>query len=221
MVMDGDLQDQPEEIPKLYGKALEGYDIVVGRREQRQDGLLKKAVSRLFYGILSYLTSAEQDGTVANFGIYHRKVIQAVCSLRENLRFFPIMVRWVGFRFTAIPIEHAPRGAGKSSYTCKKLLNLALDVMLAFSDKPLRLTIKLGFLISATALIFAANILFRSFFFGYAVMGWASLIVSLWFFSGLTIFILGIMGIYVGKIFDEVKGRPLYIAREKKNVKAS
>lgn len=211
VVMDCDLQDQPEEIQKLYCKAKEGFDIVFGRRHNRQDRILKRLGSSLFYRILSYMTDTKQDGSIANFGIYHRKAIDSIKSMRESLRYFPVMIRWVGFNHTAINIEHAERYSGQSSYSFKKLANLALDVILAFSDKPLRLTIKLGFSISAISFFCALYIILRVLFGIERVEGWSSLIVSVWFLSGLIIFTLGLVGVYIGKIFDNTKKRPLYI----------
>jgi glycosyltransferase involved in cell wall biosynthesis len=214
VVMDCDLQDRPEEIPKLYAKAQEGYDIVFGKRVERQDRFLKRMSSKLFYRVFSYLTETEQDASIANFGIYHRKVIDTVINMREQLRFFPTMVKWVGFRSTAIPIEHASREEGKSSYSWKRLLNLAFDVIISFSDKPLRLTVKLGFFLSLFSFLYALYIVIRALLGIRGIMGWPSLIVSIWFFSGLIIFILGIIGIYISKIYEETKKRPIYIVKE-------
>lgn len=220
VVMDCDLQDRPEEIIKLYNKAQSGYDIVLARRYQRQDSILKKLSSKLFYKILSYLTGAKQDSTIANFGIYNRKVIEAVSNMRESIRVFPIMVRWVGFKSIAIDVVHAERAEGKSSYNFNKLFNLAIDIMLAYSDKPLRLTIKLGLLISFTAFLFTLYIVIRAISGGYTVLGYASIISSIWFLSGLIVFVLGVMGLYIGKIFQGVKNRPVYIIDSSLNLKA-
>ncbi|GIM45643.1 glycosyl transferase [Collibacillus ludicampi] len=214
VVMDCDLQDQPEEIPKLYAKAQEGYDIVFGQRVERQDRLLKRMSSKLFYKVFSYLTDTEQDASIANFGIYHRKVIDTLVNMREKLRFFPTMVKWVGFRSTAIEIEHASREQGKSSYSWKRLLNLAFDVIISFSDKPLRLTVKLGFFMSFFSFLYALYIVIRALLGIKGIIGWPSLIVSIWFLAGLIIFILGIIGIYISKIYDEAKKRPIYIIKE-------
>lgn len=214
VVMDCDLQDQPEEILKLYQKAQSGYHIVLARRHNRKDGFGKKLFSKIFYKILSYLTGAEQDNTVANFGIYHRKVIDAVCSMRESIRYFPTMIRWVGFNRTSVNVEHASRAEGKTSYNFKRLLNLALDITLAYSDKPLRITVKAGLLISFFALVFAVITIIRYLTGSIFLMGYASLIVSIWFLSGLMISILGIIGLYLGKTFEGVKSRPIYIISE-------
>lgn len=217
VVMDCDLQDQPSEIIRLYNKAHEGYDLVFARRNNRQDKYLKKMSSTLFYKLLSYLTDTPQDPTIANFGIYHRKVIENVKNMRESLRYFPVMVRWIGFKSTAIDIEHASREEGNSTYTFRKLLNLSINVMLAFSDKPLRLTVKLGLTISVLSFCYALYIIFTALNNDVVVLGWSSLIVSVWLVGGIIIFILGILGTYLGKTFDQTKKRPIYIVREKLN----
>ena len=125
VVMDCDLQDQPEEIVKLLSKAQEGFDIVLAQRENRQDSFFKKTYSKLFYRTLGYLTGSEQDESVANFGIYSNKVISEIVKMRESIRYFPTMVKWVGFKVTKVTVEHAERIEGKSSYNLKKMLNLA------------------------------------------------------------------------------------------------
>ncbi len=218
VVMDCDLQDRPEEIPNLLAKALEGYDIVLARRHERRDNFFKKLFSRAFYGVLGYLTGSHQDSSIANFGIYHRKVVEAVIKMRESIRYFPTMIRWVGFRRTAINVEHAEREEGKSSYNMKKLLNLALDIMLAYSDKPLRMTVKAGLIISISALLVAFYNVIYALVVGFAVLGYASLMVSIWFLGGLIILTLGIIGLYIGKTFEGVKNRPIYLVNESVNI---
>lgn len=211
VVMDCDLQDRPQEIINLYNKATEGYDIVLAQRKTRNDSFFKRLSSKLFYKTFAYLTGIPQDESVANFGIYSRKVINALNSMRETARAFPIMIKWVGFSKTHIEVTHAERFTGKSSYDFKRLINLALDIIVSYSDKPLRLTIKIGFFISLFSILFAMYNLI-AYLTGYIkVTGYASLIVSIWFLSGLIIFIIGIVGLYIGKTFDGVKRRPIYI----------
>lgn len=212
VVMDCDLQDQPEEIPKLYEYARqEVYDLVFARRVERQDSWLKRAGSRWFYQVLSYLTETKQDPAIANFGIYHHKVIVAVLSMRENIRYFPTMVRWVGFRAGWLDVAHAERAEGSSSYNLRRLFNLALDIILAYSDKPLRLTVKLGLFISAITALLILVTLIRFISGDIVVLGYTSLIISIWFFSGLILSVLGMVGLYIGKTFEQVKSRPVYL----------
>ncbi|GAC1381671.1 MAG: glycosyltransferase family 2 protein [Hymenobacter sp.] len=211
VVMDCDLQDRPEEIPALFACAQQGYDLVLARRTDRQDTWGKQVLSRWFYCVLSYLTDARQDPAVANFGIYHRKVIAAVLTMRESIRYFPTMVRWVGFRTGYLAVAHAERAVGSSSYGLSKRLRLGLDVMLANSDKPLRLTVKLGLVLAGGTFLFVPITLLRYWAGQIYQPGYASLIISIWFFSGLLLAVLGMVGLYIGKMFEQVKNRPLYI----------
>lgn len=218
VVMDCDLQDQPEEITKLYQKAQDGYEIVVGKREERQDSLIKRLRSKIFYYILEYFTDLEHDGSIANFGIYSNQVIQSVNQYREHSRAFPLFINMVGFKKIAIPIAHAKREQGQSSYTYKKMVNLAIDSILAHSNKPLRLSIKFGAWISLFSISYGFWLIIRYFVYSVPIPGWTSLMVVLFFMFGILFGVLGILGLYIGKIFDEAKGRPLYLAQEKINL---
>lgn len=213
VVMDCDLQDQPEEIPRLYAKAQEGYDIVLARRGVRQDGFLKRLTSSLFYKAFSYLADIEYDGEVGNFRIMSRKVVDSFKEMREQLRFFGGLVQWLGFPTASIRVEHAERFEGQSSYTFAKLWKLASETIIAYSDKPLRIGVRIGFTMAALAFSYGIYILLHAFIYGSPIPGWNSLIVSLYFIGGIIIAMLGIIGIYLGKTFDESKKRPLYIVR--------
>lgn len=204
----------PEEIPALLARAQLGYDLVLARRTNRQDSWSQKMLSRLFYQVLTFLTDTPQDAAVANFGIYHRRVITAVLTMRENIRYFPTMVRWVGFRRAYLDVAHAERAIGSSSYGLGQRLRLALDTLLANSDKPLRLTIKLGLSLAGGAFLFVPVTLFRYRVGQISQPGYASLIISIWFFSGLLLSVLGMVGLYIGKTFEQVKNRPIYIVDE-------
>ncbi len=217
VVMDCDLQDQPEEIINLLNKAKEGYDVVFAQRLERKDKFFKRIFSNLFYKTLSYLTGSKHDASIANFGIYNRKVIDSVCQLREKIRYFPVMVKWVGFKQTKIFVEHSNRFEGETSYSFKKLINLSIDVILAFSDKPIRIIIKIGGVISLFSFVFAIWNIIRYVIGDITVSGYASLIVSIWFLSGLILMTLGVVGLYIGKIFEGVKNRPIYIISDKLN----
>lgn len=217
IVMDCDLQDRPEEIPKLYAKTQEGYEVVFARRGKRKDPVFKRIFSRLFYKIFCYLTEIQYDHEVANFSIVSRKVVENCRLMREQLRFFGGLVGWVGFPSTSVDVEHGNRYQGDSSYALKKLWKLAGDIIIAHSDKPLRLAVKFGFIISFLAFSFGIYILFRALFYGSPIMGWSSLMVSIYFIGGIIISILGIIGIYLGKTFDETKKRPLYIIAKEVN----
>lgn len=211
VIMDCDLQDVPEEIPNLYRKAQEGYDIVLAQRVERQDTFFKKLSSKAFYAVFSYLTDTRQDPSTAQFGVYHRRVVDTLLNMRERLRFLPAFIDWIGYRTVALPVRHAEREHGGSSYSLNKLLHLAFDTMLAFSDKPLRLTMKLGFAISCFSFLFGMYVIGEALLGVPEPLGWGSLMAAILFFSGLIILLLGINGLYIARIFDEVKRRPLYI----------
>lgn len=211
VVMDCDLQDQPEEIPRLYAKAQEGFEVVLALRLRRKEPWLKQLISRLFYWLFSYLADIRYDWRVGNFRIVSRKVVESFRQMREKLRFFGGLVDWMGFPAVSVEVEHAQRYNGKTTYTLHKLWKLAVDTIIAYSDKPLRLSIQMGFIMAAGAFIFGCYVFFRALLHGFAVMGWSSLMVSLFFIGGVIIFNLGIVGIYLGKAFDEIKKRPLYI----------
>ncbi len=214
VVMDCDLQDRPEEILKLYAKAQEGYDIVFGRRENRQDHYFKKLSSRLFYRIFDYFTETNTDESIANFSIISKKVLCALRKYKEQNRSYALFVNLLGFKRTDIEVEHARREEGKSSYTFSKLLNLAIDGIVSQSNKPLRLSIKLGFFISLSAILYAGWLVLRYLLYGINVEGWTSVMVSMYLISGMLFLNLGFLGLYIGKIFDETKNRPLYIVDE-------
>lgn len=217
VVMDCDLQDQPEEIVNFYNKAQEGYDVVVGRRVIRRDSVFKKLGSKIFYRIFDYLTDQNNDETVANFGIYSKKVIDHYKTFKEHYRFFPFFINWIGFERAEVIIEHAEREAGKTSYNFGKLLQLATDTIVSYSNKPLRLSIKIGFAFAALAVVYIFWLIFKYFIFGIPVEGWTSVMVSIFFMGGLIIANLGIMGLYLGKIYDETKNRPLFIIEDTVN----
>jgi dolichol-phosphate mannosyltransferase len=211
--MDCDLQDRPEEIPRLYAKALEGFDIVQALRGPRRDPLLKRCTSSLFYKVFSYLADIEYDGNSGNFRIMSRKVVDNFRRMGEQLRFFGGLVQWMGFPTACIEVSHAERYEGKSTYTFTKLWKLAMETIIAYSDKPLRLSVRFGFLMAFFAFCYGVYILSRAMLYGSPILGWSSLIVSLYFIGGIIITILGIIGIYLGKTYDETKKRPLYIVR--------
>lgn len=215
VVMDCDLQDRPEEIPAFFEKAAEGYDVVVGRRMSRKDPFLKRMTSKWFYMLFNYLTGQKIDHRVANFGLYARKVIESIKRFAEKDRAFGLMVVQAGFKRAAIDISHGERTEGESGYSFKKRLNMALDLILSHSVRPLRLTVKAGFVIALLSAFSAGFLILKKIITPATISGWTSLIVAVCFFSGLIIATIGMVGLYVGKIFDQVKNRPLYIVDEK------
>lgn len=215
VVMDCDLQDRPEEIPRLYAKALEGYEVVLARRGRRQHSLGKRLASRFFYMTLNYLADMRYDAEVGNFRMISRKVVNCYRQMRENLRFFGGLVDWMGFPTATISVEHSERYAGESTYNFTKLWKLGIETIIAYSDKPLRLSIRFGFLMSFASFFFAIKIAVNAMTVKSPVLGWSSLMVSLYFLGGLIISLLGIIGLYLGKTFDETKRRPLYVVSQR------
>lgn len=218
VVMDCDLQDRPEEIIELYKKAKMGFDIVLARRINRKDSIFKKLYSAMFYKILSYLVGSNYDKTIANFGIYSRKVINSFCKMRESVRVFPIMIKWLGYQTETIDVTHSERANGKSSYNFRKLINLAINIILAYSDKPIKGIIKVGLLISFSTFFLAIIVLYRYYLGKITVSGYTSIILSIWFLSGIIIVMLGVIGLYIGKIFEGVNSRPIYTIDQKINI---
>ena len=202
------------EIKNLYKKAKEGYDIVLAKRLNRKDSFIKKSTSFVFSKIASYMSGFEIDYRTSNYGIYSKRVIENYKSLPESKLFFPFIVQWLGFPKSAIEVEHSERLHDKSSYRISKLLNLAFDSILYSSTKPLLTTIKIGLFISALSFIYSGYIIFKKFAYGIPVLGWASTTASIWFLSGLVITVIGVVGAYVGKVFEETKKRPMYIIED-------
>ena len=214
VVMDCDMQDQPKEIEKLYQKTQEGFDVVLARRVQRKDTFSKKLGSKLFYKCFNYLAGIEINQEIANFGVYKKKVIDSVLSVNDYIKFFPLFINWVGYNSTTIPVQHASRTEGESSYGFSKLLSLAFNVIISFSDKPLKIFVGFGLIISGLA--FLVGVFFSILYFLGKIIepGFASLILSIWFLSGTIISCIGIVGIYLGKTFNQTKNRPVFIIDE-------
>lgn len=217
VVMDCDLQDRPEEIPNLYYKAQEGWDIVYARRVDRKDHFLKKFSSTLFFITLNWLTGACEDKKIANFGIYKSNVILEFNKMPEYSRSFGSLIRYLGYKDTAIDVIHAERAYGKTSYTLSKLIELTLDVLISSSNKPLKLTVTIGIIMSILSMLLASYNIVAKLSGIIELSGFTTTIFSIWFIGGLLLFVLGIIGLYIGKIFDQVKGRQLYIIRNKIN----
>jgi len=218
IVMDCDLQDRPDEIPNLYNKAIEGWDVVMARRTERKDKLAKRITTNLFYRAYNYLSGLDTDRSIANFGIYKAKVIQEYNKMGEGARSFPSLVQFLGFKSCAIDVRHSERFDGKSSYTFATLFKLAGDVIISNSNKPLRMITSLGFIVSVLSFAIAIyNVL--SYYLGFIkVPGFTTTVFSIWFVGGLILTVLGVIGIYIGRIFNEVKGRPLYVVSKVVNI---
>lgn len=218
VVMDCDLQDAPSEIPALYRKAnQEDLDVVFAQRIERQDKPLKRLSSWSFFTLLGWLTGVPQDPTTANFGIYHRKVIQAVCQMPERDRSFPLMVKWAGFRTGKLPVQHQARAVGETSYTLRKLIKLSVNIALGYSEKPLRMVAGTGIACALVAFVLVGMSLLRWWDGDIEVAGYTSIIGSVWLIGGLVMFCLGVVGLYVGQVFRNVQHRPYYIIADAVN----
>ena len=217
VVMDCDLQDRPESIPELYGKACEGFDVVFAKRVDRKDSALTKFLSKSFYKVYEYFTDGTYDASLCNFSISRRIVIQNYCKLREHNRGYTMFIKWLGFRQTAIELVGDERFSGSSSYSFSKKMNMAFELITAQSNKPLQLSIRIGFVISLIAFAFLTYTVLRQLLFNDGAAGWTSLIASIYLMGGIILAAIGIVGLYVGSIFTEVKNRPLYVIEEDVN----
>ena len=213
VVMDCDLQDRPEEIPRLYEKAMEGYDVVFARRAQRQDNPLKKFLANQFYKVYRFATDGNYDGAVCNFSIVKKEVVQNYCKMREQHRGYVMYMKWLGFRQATIDVEHNERFEGKSSYSIKKRMDMALELLTSQSDKVLRLFAEIGFAMSLVSFLVIIGLVIYHFVANVSV-GWTSIIATIVLVGGLIIMVVGVVGIYVGNIFMQTKDRPLYIVRQ-------
>jgi glycosyltransferase involved in cell wall biosynthesis len=221
IVMDCDMQDRPDQLHKLYAKAMEGYDMVLARRYEKQYSYLKKLSATLFYRVFSFLTDTKQDPSINAFGIYHRKVILAVKEMGDYVRFLPILAQWVGFNRTAIDVEHASRHSGDSSYSLKRLMRLAFSVILSFSEKPLWIGLQFGVLVSIVSFLAGCITAFNYFRGAIDVPGYTSIVISIGFLSGIIICFIGLTGLYIGKIFEKVRNRPNFLVHHTLNIEES
>ncbi|HRI20649.1 MAG TPA: glycosyltransferase family 2 protein [Panacibacter sp.] len=217
VVMDCDLQDDPSEILNLYNKTKEGFDIVLAQRAVRQDSKMKKITSKWFYKFYSYFTDTQQDETLANFGIYKNDVIKSVNQIGDHERVFPTLVQWVGFKKAKISVGHNQRFAGKSTYNFSKLFSLAFRMIISFSDKPLRIALLIGSFVSFASFCFGIFYFIEAISGRITEPGYASIIISIWFLGGTILFFIGVLGLYIGKIFEKVKNRPNYIIEQTQN----
>lgn len=214
VVMDCDLQDVPENIPLFYHKAMEGFDLVVGKKINRQDNIFRKFESFIFYKFLEKLTGVKVSIGVGNFGIYNSKVIDALLLMKEEFRSFGIQIVWLGFNRFEIDIDSDERYEGTSSYTFFSKWKLALNTITSFSNRILGFIILLGVLISIGAFSLISFNVIMVWFNPDKIPGWSSIILSIYLSLGLVISTIGIVGLYVGKIFSQVKYRPNFLVSE-------
>ncbi|MCO7124754.1 glycosyltransferase family 2 protein [Sporolactobacillus shoreicorticis] len=217
VVIDADLQDPPELILKMIEKWEEGYDVVYGKRVERKgETHFKKLTARLFYRTLKMSTDIDIPLDTGDFRLIDRRVCDEMKRIPEKNRFIRGLVSWIGFKQTAIEYVRNERFAGETKYPLKKMLKLSIDGLTSFSYKPLKLATYGGALLSLAGFVYMVVALSLKLFTSNTVPGWTSLIVIQLLFSGFTLFILGVIGEYIGRIYDETKDRPLYIIKEAK-----
>jgi glycosyltransferase involved in cell wall biosynthesis len=215
VVMDCDLQDRPEEIARFYAHVKSSaYQGVFGRRTRRQHGWSKRVTSRIFYALFGYLVGMKIDPTVGNYSMISRQVVLNYRRFRERNRNYGLNVHWMGFDLAYVDVQHDARHKGESTYGYGALLRFAIETVLFQSTKPLLLSINLGLATALLALFYGVYLIVRAYAWAVPVPGWTSVMVSLYFLAGITFVILGVIGLYVGAVFVEVKGRPLYIVKQ-------
>ena len=219
IVIDADLQDPPELIPKLVEKWREGYDVVNAKRIKRKgESLLKKVMSYIYYRLLFYLSDINVPRDTGDFRLLNKNALDALLKLREKHRYMKGLFVWVGFKQKEIEYEREARFKGKTKWGFFSLFNLAFDGLTSFSIMPLRLASTIGFLSALIGFFYGAVIVFKTLFFHEPVAGFTSLVVLVTFFGGIQLLSIGIIGEYIGRIFNETKNRPLYVV---KNIQGS
>ncbi|MBN1622784.1 MAG: glycosyltransferase family 2 protein [Clostridia bacterium] len=219
IVMDADLQDPPEVIKDLIAKYKEGYDVVYAVRSKRKgETFFKKFTSKVFYRFLRYMCNIDIPVDTGDFRLISRKVCNVMKSLTERNRYVRGLVSWVGFKQAAVEYVREERFAGETKYPLRKMLKLSMDGITSFSTKPLTMSKNLGFLTAAAGFIYMIVVVLQKFVFGKTVQGWASLAVLILLLGGIQLIMLGFIGEYIARIFDESKNRPLYIIEEKINI---
>jgi glycosyltransferase involved in cell wall biosynthesis len=218
VIMDCDLQDQPEAIGVLYSTAMTGFDQVVAIKTERQHSLVKRVTAWAYVVFMSKICGVKINQNIGNFGIYSETVIGQIRSLKEQNLTFGLAAIWVGFNRAEIPIVHAERTHGRTTYTLRKLVSSAISGFTSYSDRPLKLVVTTGFLTAGSATVFGVLILIKQIVNGGATSGWASLMVVLLTMFGVLLAALGIVGLYVGNALQETKGRPKYIVRTETNL---
>jgi dolichol-phosphate mannosyltransferase len=211
IVMDGDLQDRPEEIPRFLEEYRNGFDVVYAQRVDRQEGLILRFCYFLFYRVIAVLADVRLPLDAGDFALMSRRVVDRIVAMPERHRYLRGLRTWVGFNQTGIPVSRAPRASGTSSYSFSRLVRLAFDGIFSFSVAPLRAASILGFVATAAAVIFSLYALYARLFTGESPRGFTALIVVITFFSGVQLLFLGVIGEYIGRLYGEAKGRPEYI----------
>ena len=219
VLIDADLQDPPEVIPQMVEKWREGFDVVYGKRTKRKgEGVFKKITAYFFYRFLRSMTETDIPKDTGDFRLMDKRVCEWMRLLREKRPFVRGLVRWVGFRQTSVEYVRDERAAGETKYPLKKMLGLATDGIFSFSYKPLKLAGYVGFALSLISFVYILVVLYQRLFTQQFQPGWASLMAIILFFNGIILIMLGILGEYMGRIYEEVKDRPLYIVARSRGI---
>ena len=220
VMLDADLQDPPELIPRMLDHWLDGTDVVYAVREQREgESRFKLATARWFYRLFDMLAQVDLQHNSGDYRLLDRRALDALLSMRERNRFLRGMTVWVGYTQAAVPYRRDPRYAGETKYTLTRMLRFSLDAIVSFSDRPLQLATLLGFVISTLAFI-AIPVVIVLRIVGSYLPGFGSITIAILLLGGIQLIAIGIIGEYVGRIYDEVKGRPLYLVRAQRNMPA-
>lgn len=215
VIMDADLQDPPEVVLQMAARWREGYDIVYGIRDVRaEDTWFKRASARAFYRLLRRVSDVEIPSDVGDFRLVDRKVVAAMRRLPERARYLRGMFSWVGFKQVGVPYVRARRFAGRTKYPLRKMIRLATDALISFSGAPLKLALTAGFIVSVLAFIAVVAAVIVKITGAFTVPGWASIVAGVSFLGGVQLLVMGAMGEYVARIYEEVKRRPLYLVNE-------
>lgn len=219
ILIDADLQDPPELIAEFLEQWRAGYDVVYAVRTERQgESWFKKWTSKRFYRILQSMSDVDIPLDTGDFRLMSRDVVDSLKQLPERHRFIRGLVSWVGYRQIGIPYVRAHRYAGNSKYPLRKMIKFSVDGITSFSFKPLQFATKLGFFVAVMGFLFAIVIIIEKLFTKLTIQGWTSMMVVVLFLGGIQLILLGVMGEYVGRIYDEVRGRPLYLVQETQNL---
>lgn len=215
IIIDADLQDPPEVIPEMISKWNEGYEIVYGKRKNREgESLFKRITAKIFYRMLNGLTGYKMPVDTGDFRLIDKKVCNVIKELKEKSRYMRGLISWAGFKSTFVEYNRGKRLAGSTKYSIGKMIDFALTAIFSFSNFPLRIASCVGFILSFFSFLYLLVAVYEKLFTNYTIIGWTSIIALNSFFNGIVLIILGIIGEYIGRIYDETKGRPLFILKE-------
>ena len=215
VLMDGDLQDYPEDIPKLHSRMLEGFDVVYGIKEKKNDSMIRNIYSRIFVRVMNRLSDHRVEHSTSMFRVMSRRTVDQLNRFRENEQSLTGLISLIGFPTDKVLVTSGERKAGETKYSFISQVNFAISFLLSFSTKPLRMISILGFIVSALSFLYLGFVVIQVLIAGTAVMGWPTLVVLMTFLGGIQLLALGVIGEYISRIFIESKRRPIYIVEEK------